>query len=123
MSPGYPFTTFGIAIMLLMQVACTRTVSVPLINPGFELGTFDNDGRGTMILQVGSTDITGWTVVTDELGWITKPNPWSLSAQDGDRFLDLTAYPAGAPFGGIAQTIATIPQHRYELSYFVGSHT
>lgn len=114
--------TFALGL-LLMEVACARTVSVPLTNSSFELGTFVNDGKGTMILQVGGTDLTGWTVVTDELGWIGNPNPWSLSAQDGDRFLDLTAYPAGAPFGGITQTIATLPQRQYELSYGLGSHT
>ena len=118
----YVFITFAVAL-LLIEVGCTRTVSVPLTNSSFELGTFVNDGKGTMILRVGATDITGWTVVTDEVGWIGNPNPWSLSAQDGDRFLDLTAYPAGAPFGGVTQTIATLPQHQYELSYYLGSHT
>ena len=118
----YVFITFA-AALLLIEVGCTRTVSVPLTNSSFELGTFVNDGKGTMILRVGATDITGWNVVTDEVGWIGNPNPWSLSAQDGDRFLDLTAYPAGAPFGGVTQTIATLPQHQYELSYYLGSHT
>jgi len=118
----YAFIAFAVAL-LLIEAACTRTVSVPLTNSSFELGTFVNDGKGTMILQVGATDITGWTVVTDELAWIGNPNPWSLSAQEGDRFLDLTAYPAGAPFGAITQTVETIPQHQYELSYYLGSHT
>jgi len=123
MSRRCAFITFGIAVLLLMGAACTRTVSVPLTNSSVELGNFVNDGKGTMVLRVGATDITGWTVITDELAWVGTPNPWSLSAHDGDRFLDLTAYPAGAPFGGIAQTIATIPQHKYQLSYYLGSHT
>jgi hypothetical protein len=76
-----------------------------------------------MILPVGSTSITGWTVVTDQLAWIDTGNPWGLSAQDGDRFLDLTAYPAGAPFGGISQSIATVPGQQYLLSLYLGSYT
>jgi hypothetical protein len=77
--------------------------AIPISNPSFEIRTLVNDGTGTMILPVNSLQITGWTVVTDQLAWITSPNSWGLAANDGDRFLDLTAYPTGAPFGGIRQ--------------------
>jgi hypothetical protein len=94
-----------------------------LTNGSFENGAFVNQGNQTMVLPVGSSIITGWTVVGDQLAWINAGNPWGLSAQDGDFFLDFTAYPTGAPFGGIAQTIATIPGEEYELSFYLGSYT
>lgn len=94
-----------------------------ITNSSFELGGFINEGGSTMVLPVGSTAITGWTISTDQLAWIDVGNPWGLSAQDGTRFLDLTAYPAGAPFGGISQAIATVAGEQYELSFYLGSYT
>jgi hypothetical protein len=76
-----------------------------------------------MVLAVGATTITGWTVVTDGIAWLISPNSWGLSAQDGNRFLDLTEYTAGAPFGGVTQDIATIAGHEYDLSFYLGSYT
>jgi hypothetical protein len=97
--------------------------AIPITNPSFELGTFVNDGTGTMVLPVSSTQITGWTVVNDQLAWIISPNSWGLSAHEGNRFLDLTAYPTGAPFGGVRQTLTTNVGETYELSYYLGTYT
>jgi hypothetical protein len=94
-----------------------------ITNGSFELGVFVDDGNKTMILPVGSTTITGWTVITDQLAWIDAGNPWGLSAQDGNRFLDFTAYPTGAPFGGVSQNIATVAGTQYVLSFYLGSYT
>ena len=96
---------------LLLGVACSAAVAAHahanlLTNASFENGSFVNQGNATMVLTVGSTSITGWTVVADQLAWIDVGNPWGLSAQEGNRFLDLTAYPTGAPFGGVSQSIA-----------------
>jgi hypothetical protein len=66
-----------------------------------------------MILPLGSTTITGWTVVADQIAWMNAGNLWGLSAQDGNKFLDFAAYPAGAPFGRISQNITTIAGHQY----------
>ena len=117
-------SSFAAAACLLSLFAVSaQAIPVPLTNPSFELGTFVNDGNGTMILPVGSTAITGWTVVADQLAWIISPNPWGLSAQEGNRFLDFTAYPTGAPFGGVTQSIATVVGQQYQLSYYLGSYT
>ena len=89
----------GIACMLPIAVHADANL---LTNASFELGNFVNQGNATMVLNVGSTSITGWTVVNDQLAWIDVGNPFGLSAEEGDRFLDLTAYPAGAPFGGVS---------------------
>ena len=99
------------------------SAAIPITNFSFESGTFVNDGNGTMVLPLGSTVMTGWTVVTDQVAWIISPNPWGLSAQDGNRFLDLTAYPAGAPFGGVSQTLATSIGHTYRVNYYLGTYT
>jgi hypothetical protein len=76
-----------------------------------------------MSLPVGSTAITGWASVGDTLAWIGTGNPWGLSANDGARFLDLTDFAAGAPFGGVVQTVATSPGASYVLSFDLGRST
>jgi len=113
---------------LLLGVACSAAVAAHahanlLTNASFENGNFVNQGNVTMVLPVGSTSITGWTVTADQLAWIDVGNPWGLSAQEGNRFLDLTAYPTGAPFGGVSQSIPTIPGQQYELSFYLGTYT
>src|SRR5688500_10274771 len=113
----------SLSLAACLMLFASSAHAVPITNPSFELGTFVNDGNGTMVLPVGSTAITGWAVVFDQLAWIISPNPWGLAAQDGNRFLDLTAYPSGAPFGGIAQTFATIPGGEYDLSFYLGTYT
>jgi hypothetical protein len=108
-----------------LGVACLAPLAHAnlLTNASFENGRFVNQGNVTMVLSVGSNAITGWTVTGDQLAWIDVGNPWGLSAQDVNRFLDFTAYPTGAPFGGISQTIATIPGQQYELSFYLGTYT
>src|SRR5215470_919203 len=116
------FSRKAIGKFFFLSVACMVPTAHAnmLTNGSFELGAFVNQGNATMVLNVGSTSITGWTVVTDQLAWIDTGNPFGLSAQDGNRFLDFTAYPAGAPFGGISQSLATIPGQQYELSFDLG---
>jgi hypothetical protein len=94
-----------------------------LVNGSFENGAFVNEGADTMSPPVGSTVMTGWTVVTDTLAWIGPLNPFGLTASDGSYFLDLTNYQTGAPFGGVRQTIATVPGAVYALSFDLGSST
>jgi hypothetical protein len=114
------------AAFVLVVIALARVVSaapITVTNHSFESGAFVGDANNTMVLPVGSTTITGWTVVNDQLAWIISPNPWGLSAEDGNAFLDLTAYPTGAPFGGVQQSLATTIGNSYEVSYYLGSYT
>jgi hypothetical protein len=113
---------------LLVGVACTALISTNtyaslLTNGSFEAGTFVDDGNKTMTFTAGPTSITDWTAVGSHVSWIDTGNPWGLSAQDGDRFLDLTGYTAGAPFGGVTQTVATTIGQQYDLSFYLGSYT
>lgn len=94
-----------------------------LTNASFEQGTLVNDGNNSMTFNAGPTNITGWTAVGRQITWIDTGNPFVLSAQDGNRFLDLTAYNAGAPFGGVTQNVATAAGQQYELSFYLGSYT
>jgi hypothetical protein len=94
-----------------------------LTNGSFELGTLVNDGNHAQTFSAGPTNITGWTAVGRQVTWIDAGNPFLLTAQDGDRFLDLTAYITGAPFGGVTQNVATTTGQEYELSFYLGSYT
>lgn len=91
-----------------------------LVNGSFEEGAFVNQGNQTMSPAVGSSVITGWSVITDATAWINAGNPFGLTASDGNRFLDLTNYSAGAPFAGVSQTFATTAGATYTLSFDLG---
>jgi hypothetical protein len=115
-----PALYLGLACALLFALNANANL---LTNGSFEDGSFVNQGSETMVLTLGSTVMSGWTVSNDQLAWIDTGNPWGLSAQDGNRFLDLTSYSAGAPFGGVTQTVATTPGDMYSLSFYLGSYT
>jgi len=110
------------AAALLAMLAGAARANL-LANGSFESGNFAPPGNATMSLPVGSTAITGWAVVGDVTSWIGTGNPWGLSASDGARFLDLTDYAPGVPFGGVTQTIATQAGATYRLSFDLGSST
>lgn len=114
------YTTLGLGSLLLLQPNATASL---LTNGSFELGTLVNDGNSTMTFSAGPTNITGWTAVGRQVSWIEAGNPFGLSAQDGSRFLDLTAYIAGPPFGGVTQTISTNAGQQYVVSFFLGTYT
>lgn len=107
-----------------VSIAVPSAEANAILNGSFENGAFVNQGSQTMTLLAGSTAITNWAVVgADGLAWINAGNPWSLSAQDGDKFLDLTDFLAGPPFAGVTQSIATTAGSQYVLSYYLGSLT
>jgi hypothetical protein len=63
-----------------------------LVNGSFEAGAFSDSGNGTQQLLAGSTDMSGWTVMTDDVAWITNANPFGVTASEGVMCLDLTGY-------------------------------
>lgn len=77
---------------------------------------------------VGSTGITGWTVVGDigEMVSITSGSTFFdsvlFAADDGVQSLDLTG-PGSDGFEGVAQTITTTPGNTYQLGYSIGNPT
>jgi hypothetical protein len=110
----------------LVGVAVPSSANV-IYNGSFEIGNFvpaapisDN----TMVLNVGATDMSGWTVVNASLAWIGPSNPFGLTASDGSYFLDLSGYHDNAPYGGVAQTsILTTIGDQYQLSLDLGTST
>jgi hypothetical protein len=112
-----------VSVASVVLVAAHLEAAPIVLNGSFESGTFVNDGNQTDTFNAGPTTITGWAAVGRQVSWIDAGNPWLLSAEDGSRFLDLTAYNTGAPFGGVTQTIATDPGQAYELTYFLGTYT
>jgi hypothetical protein len=110
----------GLPVAALLAAAPAAHANL-LVNGSFESGAFVNQGNDTMSLAPGSTAITGWTVITDTTAWIGPSNPFGLTASDGSYFLDLTDYPAGAPFAGVSQSIATTPGATYALTFDLGA--
>lgn len=109
-----------LAAVAALTVSAAASASL-LTNGSFESGTFAPQGNQTMTLAPGATSIDGWVVVSDSIAWIGVGDPWGLDASDGDRFLDLSDYAAGAPFGGVRQSIATTPGTEYTVSFSLGS--
>jgi hypothetical protein len=96
-----------------------------LTNPSFEDGNFTGvnpqSATGATQLNVGATNITGWTTISAELAWIGTGNPYNIVAPDGVRSLDLTGYHDSAPYGGVSQSIATQPGATYNLTFLIGA--
>jgi len=111
------------ASAVLLAVATNLAQANLLTNGSFESGAFAPPSNQTMSLAPGSTALSGWQIVNDSLAWIGVGDPWGLDAQDGNLFLDLSDYSAGAPFGGIQQTFATTPGYKYTTTFHLGSST
>ena len=78
------------ALVLGIAVLCMALPSQAnlLQNGSFETGNFVPIADDTMPLSLGATDMTMWTVIAADLAWIGPSNPFSLSASDGNYFLD-----------------------------------
>jgi len=105
--------------IVLLGIPATR--GSVIVNGDFELGGFVPNSDNAMSLVASSTTMTGWTVIGDSLVWISTPNPFSLQAKSGTKFLDLTDYAQGGPFGGVRQSINTITNAVYQISFDVGA--
>ena len=93
------------------SIAVATPASSQWTNGSFEIGI---DPGSFSNLPPGSTAITGWTVVVDDIDYIGSA--WVSS--DGARSLDLDGS-SGSPFpsGGIAQTFATIVGAAYQVTF------
>jgi hypothetical protein len=112
-----------ILAVALWSVCCAAQAEL-LANGSFEDGAFAPPSNDTMTLVPGATALQDWEVFSDSVSWIGAGNPFvGLTASNGVRFLDLTDYQYGAPFGGVRQTIATVPARAYVLSFDLGSST
>lgn len=74
----------------------------------------------------GSNLITGWTVVGVDTS-IANTNfvqsGITFQAQDGDQWADLAGITSNSMSSGVTQTIPTVVNQLYEVSFYVGSAT
>jgi len=89
-------------------------------------GSFETPGGGSGGYGGGSTALTGWTVINNGL-WQIHSGDFGIIAPDGNISLDLTGYneapAANAPYwGGVEQTIITVPSAIYTIQFDVGSN-
>jgi hypothetical protein len=93
-----------------------------LTNGSFEAGANPPGSPNYRILDVGSTDITGWTVRNNQLAWEHGdfsgiPNNM-FTPTDGSFFLDLTGiYDNATTFGAIEQSFATNIGQTYRVQF------
>lgn len=76
---------------------------------------------GSPSLATGSQYLTGWTVVTAEIAQVRNGDFSGISAAEGLYSLDLAGYHDSFPYGGVTQTLTTIPGGVYSVQFDVGS--
>lgn len=113
---------------LVIALASCALLATPALADGFQNGSFEQgsfvgNGDNTDSLGVGSTAMTGWTVVNGSVSWIGTPDPFSVHVKpgNGSYFLDLTDYRDSPPFGGVQQTFDIFQGHSYQVSFDLGS--
>ncbi len=101
---------FGLAALFLgmMAGAAGQAVGATIVNGDFEQGSVDPGGF-FVVLDGGSTAITGWTVTGDSIEYVG--GLWQASS--GLRSLDLS----GRAAGGIRQTFATAVNQVYRIRF------
>ncbi|MDB5811753.1 MAG: hypothetical protein JWN94_3875 [Betaproteobacteria bacterium] len=115
----------SVFLSLLLGISAAHAATL-LTNGSFEtpvvpVGSF-------LSFPVGSTAITGWTVV-GPVGTSVSPvsgtfsqNGVAFIAQDGAQWLDLTGFNINST-EGVSQAVATVIGNQYQLSYYVGNTT
>ena len=104
-------------VAFLMLFGGTQIVHANLITNGsFELPA----SSGIPSLSIGSTYLTGWTVINAEIAQEGPTFP-TITSSNGNYSLDLTGYHEAAPYGGVEQVISTIPFAVYNISFDVGA--
>lgn len=111
---------FGIVGLLAPSTVQAQNL---LTNGSFEDGTFSV--TNFLSLNPGATNITGWTIFSRELAWLSGSFA-DASSSDGDKYLDLTGLHDGSgPHAGVQQTIATqigtAYRFEFDLGYRVGA--
>jgi hypothetical protein len=74
----------------------------------------------------GSNAIPGWTVVGVDSAIVNTAFTQSgitFQAQDGSQWIDLAGITSNSTSSGVTQTIPTVPNQLYQVSFYVGSAT
>lgn len=117
MSPHRAFTS-PLAAVIAFAFLLTQPCAADVINGSFEDGSYVDNSNHVDSLPVGSTAMTGWTVVSGELAWGRNDNPFvGAAATSGSFALDLTGFHDSIPYAGVTQTVSTTPGTFYLLSF------
>lgn len=113
-----------IPVALLMALACLSgreaCAANLVVNGGFEspIVTFPYQHFST-----GSSSISGWTVVNDTVSVLRIGCCDPADPSEGSQYLDLTGPNDGqSRYGGVSQTITTVPGLEYELTFDLGNY-
>lgn len=114
-------------VALAASMFATGSAECALINNGsFETPTVPVGGFTTF--NVGTPFFTGWSVVGPNgtnvaiVSGTFSQGGVIFEAEDGIQWLDLTGDNSNST-EGVAQTVTTNPNDRYQLSYFIGNTT
>lgn len=117
------------AILAITLCILSLSAQAMLINGSFEIASIDPATSSTGAKALSGSEITGWTatgnqtvdyMVDGAFGPLFSPTFGSgLASQDGNRFVDLTGSDQNG-FGSIEQTINTILEQDYLLSFWIG---
>jgi Protein of unknown function (DUF642)/PEP-CTERM motif len=95
-------------------------------------GSFETDGpslNNAFSPGIGSTEITGWTVINNDgsttdngrnVLWIGNGG-FGLFTPFGTSFIDLTGTSDSTPFDGLTQTVSTVAGQSYKLTFDLGA--
>jgi hypothetical protein len=124
MTKRYSATIFAAAFL-----SATAAHAELVTNGSFENGVNVPGTNSDRTLGVGSTDMTGWTVVDNSgnpagstgnnLIWIGNGG-FGLSSPFGNDFIDLTGTTDSVPFVGVAQTLTTVAGQSYAITFDLG---
>jgi hypothetical protein len=121
-----PLRFFPVSILAVVAcvVALTATPVVAnlIVNGSFETPTVPN---GAYInYPGGSTAITGWTVVGVDSA-VTSTNftqsGVTFNAEDGNQWIDLAGVTSNSMTSGVTQSISTVIDDTYQITFYVGS--
>jgi hypothetical protein len=94
-------------------------------------GSFETNGpaaNSSVTAGIGSTEITGWTVINNDgsttdnghnVLWIGNGG-FGLFTPFGTSFIDLTGTSDTVPFDGLTQTVSTVVGQSYTLTFDLG---
>lgn len=100
----------SLAFLLFFSLGAVSQATL-ITNGSFESGP---DPGAVTELPVGSTALPGWTVVNGAIDYVGTA--WQDAATDGARALELHGG-SGTSAGGVAQTFATTPGARYQVTF------
>jgi choice-of-anchor C domain-containing protein len=103
------FVQFATMTIAILAFCPERSFAGLIVNGSFEEGT---DPGAFTDEPVGSTNITGWSVINNSVDYTGTQWP----AADGLRSIDLNGTELGNP-GGVAQTFTTIIGDTYLVSF------